>query len=210
MKTRALTLSALALLAAGCGTQTATNAAHQTGAKPAARRPAPQTGQHAAQPTTQPAKVIAVAATGSPSRCTVSQLSLRLGTAGHAAGSTYQPIVFTNTGTTACTLRGYPGVSYVAPKSGAQVGAAATRDAAVAVRTITLAAGGHAAALLQLVNYLNYPATSCAAKAVSGLRVYPPGSKAAAYVAFAHSREACSSNVQQLSVRAVVRGRTGQ
>jgi hypothetical protein len=203
MKTRALTLSAVALLAAGCGTQTAANtSAHQAGA-----RPGPRT---AARPAAQPAKVIAVASTSSPSRCTVSQLTLRLGRAGHAAGSTYQPIVFTNDGAAACTLRGYPGVSYVAPKSGAQVGAAASRDAAVAVRTITLGAGGHAAALLQLVNYLNYPASACAAKTVSGLRVYPPGSKAAAYVAFAHNRKACSSNVRQLSVRAVVKGRTGQ
>jgi hypothetical protein len=203
MKTRALTLSAVALLAAGCGTQTAANTAvHHASTKPGARR--------ADQPATQPVKVIAVASTAGPTRCTVSQLSLRLGQAGHAAGSTYQPIVFTNAGTTACTLRGYPGVSYVAPKTGAQVGAAASRDSAVTVRTITLAAGGHAAALLQLVNYLNYPASSCSAKTVSGLRVYPPGSTAAAYVAFAHNRKACSTTVRQLSVRAVVKGRTGQ
>ncbi|HET7311158.1 MAG TPA: DUF4232 domain-containing protein [Mycobacteriales bacterium] len=195
MKHTSLSLSALALLAAGCGVQAATQTTAQ---RPAAR------------PAAEPAQVVAVAATTTPSRCTVGQLSLRLGTAGHAAGSTYQPIVFTNTGTTSCTLRGYPGVSYVALRTGAQVGAAATRDPAVTVRTVTLAPGGHAASLLQLVNYLNYPATTCAAKPVSGLRLYPPGSKSAAYLAFAHTREACSSTVRQLSVRAVVKGRSGQ
>lgn len=192
MKRTALTLFALALLAAGCGSQ----AANQSSGTPGASR--------------QSTQVVSLASTTTPARCTVSHLSLRLGAAGHAAGSTYRPIIFTNKGTTSCALRGYPGVSYVAPSSGAQVGAAASRSAGVTVRTITLAAGAHASALLQLVNYTDYPASSCGARSVSGLRVYPPGSKAAAYVAFAHTMKACSSNVNQLSVRPVVKGRTGQ
>lgn len=195
MKHTAISLSAIALLAAGCGTQQATQGATSA------------SGNRAAS---QSARLVAVAATPSTSRCTVSTLSLRLGPAGHAAGSTYRPIVFTNTGTTSCTLRGYPGVSYVAPRTGAQVGTAATRDPAVTPHTITLPPGGRASALLQLVNYLNYPPSTCAAKTVSGVRVYPPGSRAAAYVAFAQPQKACSSSVHQLSVRAAVKGRTGQ
>ncbi|HET6818851.1 MAG TPA: DUF4232 domain-containing protein [Mycobacteriales bacterium] len=195
MKTRALTVSLLALVAAGCGSQAAT---HTT------------TSRAVSRPAAQPARLVAVVATTTPTRCTVDRLSLRLGAAGHAAGSTYRPIVFTNTGTTACTLRGYPGVSYVAPRTGAQVGAAASRDTAIKVQTVTLAPGGHAASLVQFVNYLNYPASSCAAKPVSGLRVYPPGSTAAVYLGFAHVTKACSSHVHQLSVRAVLKGRTGQ
>jgi Protein of unknown function (DUF4232) len=191
MKTTPLTLSALALLAAGCGAQAA---AHPT----------------ATRGGSQPARIVAVASTGSTARCTAHQLSVRLGTAGHAAGSTYRPIVFTNTGSSPCTLRGYPGVSYVAPKTGAQVGAPATRDTGVAPTTVTLAPRGHAAALLQLVNYINYPASDCKAKPVSGLRVYPPGSRAAKYVAFAQNTKACSSDADQLTVRAVVKGRSGQ
>ena len=190
MKTTALAISAVAALAAGCGGQ----AAHHG------------SGPHGGQA----ARLISVASDSGTTRCAVSQLAVRLGRAGHAAGSTYQPIVFTNKGAAACTLTGYPGVSYVAPKTGAQVGAAATRDPANTPHTVTLAAGGHAASLLQLANYINYPATSCAAKSVSGLRVYPPGSKAAAYIAFARNRKACSSKVQQLTVRAAVKGRSGQ
>jgi hypothetical protein len=190
MKTTALTMTAVAVLAAGCGGQ----AAHQT------RQP------HGSQA----ARLMSVASDAGTARCAVSQLSVRLGRAGHAAGSTYQPIVFTNKSSAACTLTGYPGVSYVAPKTGAQVGAAASRDAANTPHPVSLAAGGHAASLLQLANPSNYPAASCTAKSVSGLRVYPPGSKAAAYIAFAHTRKACSSDVQQLTVRAVLKGRSGQ
>lgn len=211
MKSRALSVpvlsvSLLALLVAGCGSQAATHTTHTTSATQTTHTTA---GRAAASPA-QPVRLVTVAAATTASRCTVRQLSLRLGTAGHAAGSTYRPIVFTNTGTTACTLRGYPGVSYVAPRTAAQVGAAAFRDSAVPVQTVMLSPGGHAAALVQFVNYLNYPASTCVAKPVSGLRVYPPGSTSAAYIAFAHVTRACSTHVRQLSVRAVVKGSTGQ
>jgi hypothetical protein len=199
MKTRVVAMSAIAavaVLTAGCTSQ---QARHQAAPRSAAGTAA-TTSTH----------LVAVQSTSPPTRCTVGELSVRLGRAGHAAGSTYRPIVFTNTSDTACTLRGYPGVSYVAPTSGRQVGAAASRDNALRTRTVTLAPGGHAAALLQLVNHFNYPAADCAARTVSGLRVYPPGSTAAAYVAFARHQKACSSNVHQLAVRAVIRGTTGE
>jgi uncharacterized protein DUF4232 len=199
MRTTAVTLSTMAVLVAGCGSQ---QAAQQAGHRSVPRAPAGATSREAAH-------LVAAASTSGTSRCTINHLSVSLGRADHAAGSTYRPIVFTNTGDAACTLRGYPGVSYVAPTSGRQVGAAASRDDAERTRTVTLAPDGHAAALLQLVNPFNYPAADCAAKTVSGLRVYPPGSTAAAYVAFARHQKACSSNVHQLSVRAVLRGKTG-
>src|SRR4051794_39345245 len=197
MRTTAVAVSALAVLAAGCGSQ---QAGHH--------------GAHAALNTTAGTSAQAVSAatttTTGTTRCLLSGLSVRLGRASGAAGSTYRPIVFTNTSATACTLRGYPGVAYVAPTRGRQVGAAASRDSGVRIRTVTLAPGGHAAALLRLVNYLNSPAGACVAKPVSGLRVYPPGSSTAAYVEFARHRQACSTDVHQLSVRVVLRGTTGE
>ena len=195
MKSAAVALSTVAVLATACGAPAAVHAG----------RPRPATQPRAIAPV----RLAAVSADSTATRCTLGDLAVRLGPAGHAAGSTYRPIVFTNTSGSACTLTGYPGVSYVAPKSGRQVGAAAARDRAMRTRTVRLAPGGHAAALLQLVDYLNYPAANCAAKTVSGLRVYPPGSRTAAYVPFAHKRKACSSQVPQLSVRTVVRGRSG-
>ena len=147
--------------------------------------------------------------TSSPSTCGTGDLALRLGAQGGAAGSVYAPIIFTNTSASACTLAGYPGVSYAAPNDGAQVGAAASRNALHAASTVTLAAGASAAALVQMANHANYPAATCSAAAVGGLRVYPPGSKTAAYVAFPSAQMACSSDVNQLTVAAVVAGTTG-
>jgi hypothetical protein len=142
--------------------------------------------------------------------CMTSSLSLRLGQAGYAAGSRYQPIVFTNTTRATCTLTGYPGVSFVAPGTGHQVGAAAMRNTQHATTTVALAPGASASALLQIVNHANYPPANCKATPVSGLRVYPPGNRAAAYIPFSgNGQSACSSQVEQLAVDAVVRGSSG-
>jgi hypothetical protein len=148
--------------------------------------------------------------TPAPSACRTSDLSIRIGARGGAAGSVYAPIVFTNTSTSACTLAGYPGVSYVAPSNGPQVGAAATRNGLHAASSVTLAADASASALVQMANHANYPAATCKAATVGGLRVYPPGSRTAAYVAFSAPQMACSSDVNQLTVAAVTAGATGQ
>ena len=150
------------------------------------------------------------ATSAAPVACGTGDLSVRLGARGGAAGSVYAPIVFTNTSASACTLSGYPGVSYAVSNDGKQVGAAATRNTLHAVSTVTLAAGASAAALVQMANQANYPAATCKAESVGGLRVYPPGSKTAAYVAFSSAQQACSSDVNQLTVAAVVAGTSGQ
>lgn len=143
--------------------------------------------------------------------CTTGGLSLRLGHRGSAAGSQYQPIVFTNTTQATCSLTGYPGVSFVAPSTGHQVGAAASRNPQHATTTVMLAPGASASALLQIVDHANYPPARCNAARVSGLRVYPPGNTAAAYVPFhRNAHTACSSQVEQLAVDAVVTGSAGQ
>ena len=151
-----------------------------------------------------------VSASASTARCTTAQLKVHLGASNGAAGSVFAPVIWTNKSQTTCTLTGYPGVSYVAPGSGNQVGAAATRNPQHPARTVTLQPGGHASALLQMANYQNYPMASCKPTAVSGLRVYPPGSHSAQYVAFAQQHKACSTSVHQLSVQATVKGKTGQ
>jgi hypothetical protein len=142
--------------------------------------------------------------------CLTSSLTARLGTSQGAAGSIYQAIVFTNTSKTTCTMFGYPGVSYVAPGTGHQVGAAAARNPAHPSVTVTLAPGGSASALVQMVDALNYPPSSCALVSVSGLRIYPPGNTAATYLPFAAVRKACSTQVSQLTVEASVPGVNGQ
>ena len=149
------------------------------------------------------------AGAASPSRCTTAQLSAHLGAAGGAAGSIYAPVVWTNKSAHSCTLYGYPGVAYVAPTSGKQVGAAATRDPQHSPRMVTIKPSGHASAIVQMADYQNYPKARCHATAVSGLRVYPPGSRTAEFVRFSQTRKACSTDVSQLHVQAVVAGKSG-
>ena len=146
---------------------------------------------------------------GGSSTCLTSSLSLHLGNRGGAAGSVYQPIVFTNTGSGTCTLLGYPGVAFVTQDTGHQVGAAASRNPQHAPTTVTLAAGASASALLQIVNAANYPAARCHPTTVAGLRVYPPGSTRAAYLPFDSATTACTTQVNQLTVEAVVSGSSG-
>jgi len=104
-----------------------------------------------------------------------------LGTEGAAAGNRYTPLIFTNTGSTSCTLAGHPGVSYVAGDKGIQVGDSAKKDPGT-VRIVTLAPGGSASALLHEANYQNFEPSVCKAVTTRGFRVYPPGSKAAFFV----------------------------
>jgi len=81
------------------------------------------------------------------------------GAGGGAAGSFYSVIDFTNTSTASCTLYGYPGVS-LTTASGAQIGAAATRDTASAPRLVTLAPGATANAELRLREFRDQDAAN--------------------------------------------------
>jgi len=196
-----LAFASLVVLA-GCGTQKL----HPTASS---IQPGAGTGaNHAAASTHSSKTQHAASGSTAASVCSTSGLSLRLGAAGHAAGSAYIPIVFTNTSGSSCTLTGYPGVSFVAPGSGHQVGKAASRNTQHLGSTVTLASGGSASALIQIANTDNFT-DGCGATAASGLRVYPPDNKAAAYVAFTQNEQVCSDDVGQLSVESVVAGTAG-
>jgi len=97
---------------------------------------------------------------------------------------------FTNTGSSPCALYGYPGVSWVAGADGHQVGAGAQRQAdnsGSAVQTIKLAPGALASAPLDIVDAAVIPSSECKPVPVRGLRVYPPGEKAALFLPLATS-----------------------
>jgi hypothetical protein len=186
-------------------------------------------GACGSHPSAAPTSTVTVTATASPSPtqtntltptpsatptsaaaiCVTRALTMRLGASSGAAGSRYQPIVFTNVSSDTCLMRGYPGVSFVAPATGHQVGAPAVRITQT-FGTVTLAPGGQASALLQVVDIAAVPPAGCDAVPVSGLRVYPPGSYAAGYIPFSAASTACSTQVRQLFVRPTVAGSTGQ
>jgi hypothetical protein len=118
---------------------------------------------------------------------------------GTAGGFGYE-IKFTNLGTGACTLAGFPGVSAVDLK-GKRIGAAATHGAGK-VKQVVLSPDQSALATLQIADALNFPKAKCAPTMAAGLRVALPGGSGAkiAPVAF----ETCAKpSAKTLSVGAV-------
>jgi hypothetical protein len=145
------------------------------------------------------------------STCAPDHLAVVLGTAGGTAGSTYVPIVLTNQGKTACVLQGYPAVGLTATAGGPVIGPEAVDDHAYPQGEVRLAPGGHASALVRIVDALNYPPASCASQRVAFLKVTPPGRRSqTTYVALPSSTLACTTPIQQLVVRPVVAGQQGQ
>jgi hypothetical protein len=132
--------------------------------------------------------------------CTTSQLVVWLQTnpGGGVAGGYYYNLEFTNLGTQACTLYGYPGVSAIG-LSGGQLGSPAGRNAAHAARVVTLASGAGpsqanatATAVLKVVDTGVYGPSQCRQKTAAGLRVYPPGQRGSKTVPLPF--EACSAS----------------
>jgi hypothetical protein len=168
----AASCAAAAGLLAGCGISTTTVTVTAT---PTFPPPVASPG------TVSPSPATTTAAPAGPPGCATSALKASLGRGGAAAGSTFYPIVFTNTSGATCSLYGYPGVSFVTA-SGAQVGVAATEEPVFPRRLVSLAAGASAYAELQVAVAQNYPASLCSPVTVHRLKVYPPGQTSALYV----------------------------
>ncbi len=206
--TLVLPAAAVAVAVAGCGSSgNASAGTGSTAAPTSASVPATVTD------TVVPPTATATSTSGTnasptasgPVACATANLTVTLGASDGAAGSVIYPLHFTNKGAGACTITAYPGVSFVAPGDGKQVGAPATRDSGATTPTITLAPGAEATAQLKVTDYQNFPATACAATAVSGFRVYPPDNTAAAYVPLPGGSQACTK-AEQLDVQPVVAG----
>ena len=141
-----------------------------------------------------------------PLACANGNLNVTLGPSSGYAGGVYQTIVFTNTSGTTCTLFGYPGVSLVSA-SHAQIGLAAQRASTVPVKLITLATGAAANAVLQIVDALNFGASTCSPTQAAFLRIFPPNQTVPVYLHY--STQMCAKPVQILSVSVVQPGNGG-
>jgi len=177
-------LAGVALLASACTgtTPTAGHRAHRTSQPHAVQTsgaptpaPAPQTSAPAA-PSTAPSASTPAAA----DPCATAQLAVALKRGGVAAGSTYHRLVFTNTGTAACSLTGFPGVAYVSHRDGGQIGAAADRTGPM--HTVSLAPGDSAVAVVQSSDAHLYPEDQCRQTPAAGVQVYPPNQAASVFV----------------------------
>ncbi|HEY0933163.1 MAG TPA: DUF4232 domain-containing protein [Trebonia sp.] len=121
--------------------------------------------------------------------CTSADLRVSLG-GGAGAGMSQNRIglQLRNVGSSTCTLYGYPGVSWVAGANGHQVGAAAVRrqnDSPGTEKVVTLVPGALASAPLDIVDAAVFSKSQCKPVPVRGLRVYPPGEKAALFLPLA-------------------------
>jgi hypothetical protein len=214
----AAVISAVAIIAAVAGCTPGTSSSSSATKVDTLPSSAPSTSPTTAATTTTPATSAATttAATSASAtatatgvgKCVASQLTVTLGPGtGGGAGHQYPVLVFTNKGATACTLTGYPGVSFVGNGNGTQLGAAATREAAgISVTTLSVAPGASAHAQLNITNAGNYDAATCNPKTADGLRVYPPNETHSLFVA-ATSYTACQkTSVVVIQVRPLQAG----
>lgn len=117
---------------------------------------------------------------------------------GGAAGSRYMNLTFTNSGSTPCSLSGYPSVNYV-DAQGNQVGAAAKQAAEWTSSGAVIGAGESVSATLRETRAGLYDAASCQPTQAAGYRVSIPGTSSSLVLNF--PAEACSSSgTGQLSV----------
>jgi hypothetical protein len=139
------------------------------------------------------------AAGSGPSSCTTSHLKVTAGPLDSGAGSTMFQLVFQNTGSAPCTLRGYPGVSFVKAHD-AQLGKAAARTGSGSTTTVTLIPNAHAYADVRTVNGQGgYDPGKCDLTTVPSLRIYPPNQTGSTNITW-NKKECVGSTVQNLQV----------
>ncbi|HJP79419.1 MAG TPA: DUF4232 domain-containing protein [Pseudonocardiaceae bacterium] len=145
------------------------------------------------------------AGSGGSKECKAGNLKLSLGSGDAAAGHFYVPIVFTNTGSAPCLMRGFPGVSYVTGDNGSQVGAPATRNGSIG-SSITLAPNATASSVVTVTDVAVFDANSCQPTSVRGFRVYAPDDTASMFIA--RDGTGCAGNPPspQLQVQTVKAG----
>ena len=185
------------LLAAGCAASSSTSSAPAAagGGASASSSSSPSaaagasSGASSAGASSSPAASSAasgtVTVTGGTPACTSANLQASLGGgAGAGMSQNHTGLQLRNTGSSACTLYGYPGVSWVRGAQGLQTGAAAVRqpDPGGTEGVVTLAPGALASAPLDIVDAAVIPPSECKPVPVRGLRIYPPGQKAALFL----------------------------
>ncbi len=205
-----------ALLAAACASSN--NGGSTAASSPSSSSAAVTHGASASSSAPQPGDSSSAAASPSAglTGCATGNLKAAVvtGEGGAAAGSTYYPVNLTNTGSSSCSLFGYPGVSWVSGPSGSQIGQPATRNPVITPATVVLAPGQTAHVTIQVVDAGNYDKSTCQPVTAHWLKIFPPGQFTALYVKF--SAQTCSAKLPSklgspLSVDAVKsgQGKTG-
>lgn len=161
----------------------------------------PSPSPRPAEPTPEASKTNASSAAGF-AVCDYNQLYIEAAVAegGGAAGSRYITLTFNNSGSTPCTISGYPSVHYV-NSAGQQIGASASNATEWSSSGGVLEPGKSLTATLRETRAQLYGET-CQSTSATGYSIQAPGSSQALVLHFA--AEACSNpSITQLSVGAV-------
>ncbi len=160
--------------------------------------PTPTPTQSSATPTPTPTETVSPPPLD-PQTCTTDNSTVTFGEPDGAAGSTFIPLIFTNTGSDPCTLEGFPTVEFVGDGDGTQIGEAATQDTTTSpVTLITLDPDISAVATLKITTAGNV----CEPVDVDGFRVIPPGSGDAFFIEET-AYDACAGDVSIMTVSAI-------
>lgn len=142
---------------------------------------------------------------GKGGMCATNDLEITTADSQGAAGSTLVNVVFKNTSSEPCSMRGFPGVSMVANHNGTQLGKPAQREKDVPSKDVKLDPGASAIAPVKITQVGALDPQECKPQDADGLRVYPPEQTKAAYVSM-KNLEGCSGEVEYLSVQPVSMG----
>ena len=145
-------------------------------------------GCSSSKTSTAPSTATPSASGATTAPCATAALAASVGRPDGTAGTIYYPVNLRNTGSSTCTIQGYPGVSFVAGANN-QVGQAAEHDPG-STATVTLSPGQTASATLGIVDAGNFPG-DCQRTPVSGLQSTPPGQTASLVIA--HADTACAN-----------------
>ncbi len=195
------------LLLGACGSES-TPVAQSSSASPSSSAPdtsaAPSASSSSPAPASQPAQAPAPAPKND-GLCKAGDVKLSIANGDAAAGTVYRKLVITNASGHACTIQGFPGVSYVTGADGHQVGEAAFRDGSKG-EPVQLNNGESASADLGFVNVRNYDEAACKPTETRGLRVYLPQETASNFVAV--QGLGCAGKIpgNQLTVKTVHKG----
>lgn len=186
----AVALGGAALLITGCGSS-GSQAGAPAPTKTVTTTASPPAATASATPSASPTPA-------GPAPCATSALRASVGSGDGAAGSTYYPLEFTNVSGAACTLFGYPGISFVTGAGGSQIGRAASRNPAVGSKLVTIAAGSTVHATMQVVNAMNFSNSDCHLVTAHWLKIYPPNQKVPIYLSF--TAQTCASRAKSMHI----------
>jgi len=111
--------------------------------------------------------------TATVATCGVENLRLSAGQQSGAAGTIYQHIIVTNTGTSTCMMSGYPTV-FLYGSNGYALGGGAAAQPQPALTTISLAPGGSAYTVVGYPQAGNFNPGVCSSTKSTSLKLYVP------------------------------------